>query len=217
MKKWTTLAALAILGAGAASFALSGQNTSAAPSSTGSGPHPARAASASTVSFDQKIAPLALLDTSGKPVTVGDWDKSKATVLMFVATQCPVSNAYNTRMAALSKTYGAKGVRFVGINSNKAEGGSEVASHSKDNGFDFAVLKDPQNKIADRFDAKVTPEIYVVGPKGDLLYKGRIDNSQNQAQVNDKSLQKALDAILSGKSVTERETRAFGCSIKREG
>lgn len=207
MKKWTTFAALAIIGAGATSFALRGQ-TAPLPPATNTG---------SAVAFGKKVAPIALLDTAGKAVKVADWDKSKATVLMFVATKCPVSNAYNTRMAELGKTYGSKGVRFVGINSNKAEPGQEVAQHTKQNGFNFAVYKDPSNKVADLFEAKVTPEVYVVGPKGDLLYRGRIDNSQNEAQVVDPSLKVALDSILAGKPVAERETRAFGCSIKREG
>jgi peroxiredoxin len=205
MKKWTTFAAVAILGAGATSLVLRGQTL------------PAQAAETTTISFDKKVAAFTLPNPAGKPVQVGDWDKSKATVLMFIATKCPVSNDYNTRMASLAKAYSGKGIKFVGINSNKAELGSEVASHSKENGFDFPVLKDPQNKIADRFDAKVTPEVYVVGPQGDLLYRGRIDNSQNVANVKDKSLAVALDSILAGKPVAEKETRAFGCSIKREG
>ncbi|MBW3635955.1 MAG: redoxin domain-containing protein [Armatimonadetes bacterium] len=202
MKKSTSLLA-AIVGLGVTTFALRGQS---AP----------QTGAAQTVSFDAKVAPLALVDTAGKAVTVGDWDKSKATVLMFVATKCPVSNDYNARMASLAKTYTPKGIRFVGINSNKAENGAEVAAHAKGNDFSFAVLKDPQNKIADRFGARVTPEVYVVSPAGDLIYRGRIDNSQREENVNDRSLQLALDAVLSGKAIAEKETRAFGCSIKRE-
>ncbi len=203
MKKFTPLLAAAIVGLGATGFALRGQS---APQSN----------AAPTVSFDAKIAPLALVDTAGKAVTVGDWDKSKATVLMFVATKCPISNDYNARMASLAKTYTPKGIRFIGINSNKAENGAEVAGHAKENGFSFAVLKDPKNMIADRFGARVTPEVYVVSPSGDLIYRGRIDNSQREENVKEKSLQNALDAVLSGKTIAEKETRAFGCSIKRE-
>lgn len=203
MKNWTTFAAIAVLGAGATSFALRPQSNAFAKTTT------------TPVSLNAKVAPLQLQDTAGKPVTVADWNKSKATVLMFVATQCPVSNAYNTRMTGLQKSFAPKGVRFIGINSNVAESGSEVASHAKEHGFGFAVYKDAGNKIADRFGAQVTPEIYVVGPKGDLLYKGRIDNSMNEGEVNNRSLQTALNAILTGKPVKEKETRAFGCSIKR--
>src|SRR4051812_36961423 len=116
MKKWTSYAALAVLGAGATSFALRGQSA------------PVQSA-AEAVSFEKKIAPFSLPDTAGKSVTIGDWDKSKATVLMFVSTQCPFSNAYNNRMEKLAETYGPKGVKFYGINSNATESAAEVAEH----------------------------------------------------------------------------------------
>ena len=164
-----------------------------------------------------KVAAFSLPDTSGKSVEVGNWDKSKATVIMFVATQCPVSNAYNERMEKLAKDYGAKGVRFVGVNSNQQESVSEIASHSKEHGFTFPVLKDKGNVIADKFDAKVTPEIYVVNAKGDLVYHGQIDNSQNEAKIKARPLAAALDEVLAGQPVKQADVAAFGCSIKREG
>ena len=162
------------------------------------------------------VAPFSLPDTDGKSVKVGDWNKSKATVLMFVATQCPVSNAYNVRMEKLAKDYSAKGVKFVGINSNKQESSSEIAEHSRENGFTFSVLKDKGNVIADKFGAKVTPEIYLVNAKGELVYHGQIDNSQNESKIKSRPLAAALDAILAGEAVKEGEVAAFGCSIKRE-
>ena len=72
---------------------------------------------------------------------------------MFIATQCPVSNAYNERMAAISREYGAKGVAFVGINSNRQESVEEIAGHASQHGFGFPVLKDVGNVQADHFGA----------------------------------------------------------------
>ncbi|PQV65238.1 AhpC/TSA family protein [Abditibacterium utsteinense] len=207
MKKWTKFAAIILVGAGATSLALHAPSAAMAKINS----------SAPIVSLGQRVAPLQLRNTAGKPVTVAQWNKSKATVLMFVATKCPVSNAYNARMASLQSAYASKGVRFIGINSNQAENGAEVAAHAKQHGLSFPIYKDPQNKIANRFNAQVTPEVYVVGTQGDLLYKGRIDNSQNTAEVNEKSLQLALNAILAKKPISKKETRAFGCSIKRVG
>jgi hypothetical protein len=76
-------------------------------------------------------------------------------------------------------------------------------------------LKDPSNKIADRFGAEVTPEVFVIGPNGNLAYHGQIDNSRDEANVKTRPLQAALDAIVAGKAVPEAKTQAFGCSIKR--
>jgi peroxiredoxin len=119
-------------------------------------------------------------------------------------------------MAALGKEYAAKGIAVVGINSNRTEPASEVAAHAKTHGFTFPVLKDDANKVADAYGATHTPEVFVVSPKGDLLYHGRIDESQNDPKhVTSPDLRNALEAILAGKPVPVPETKAFGCSIKR--
>jgi peroxiredoxin len=155
--------------------------------------------------------------SDGKAVALKDLlAKSKAVAVVFIATKCPVSNAYNTRMAALGKEYAAKGALLVGINSNKTEPAAEVKEHAAKNGFSFPVLKDEGNKIADAYGATRTPEVFVLDPKGNLLYHGRIDESQDDAKnVKSPDLRNALEAILAGKPVPAAETKAFGCTIKR--
>jgi len=140
---------------------------------------------------------------------------NKFTVLMWISTQCPVSNSYNERMVKLYDMYTSKGIAFVGINSNKAETVSDIEKHSKDKNFKFAVLKDDQNKIADLYGAMHTPEIFVVNKKGAIVYHGRIDDSKDPAGIEKHDLSDALDALLAGKKVENTETKAFGCSIKR--
>ena len=155
--------------------------------------------------------------SDGKAVALKDLlAKSKAVAVVFIATKCPVSNAYNTRMAALGKEYAAKGVLLVGINSNKTEPAGEVKEHAEKHGFTFPVLKDDGNKIADAYGATKTPEVFVLDPKGNLLYHGRIDESQDDAKnVRSPDLRNALEAVLAGKPVPTAETKAFGCTIKR--
>ena len=153
----------------------------------------------------------------GKAVALkGLLPKSKAVTVLFIATQCPVSNAYNGRMAALGKEYAAKGIAFVGINSNKTEPAAEAAEHARKNGFTFPVVKDDGNRVADLYGAQKTPEVYVVDPKGTLVYHGRIDESADDPKgVKSPDLRRTLDAILEGKPVPVTETKAFGCTIKR--
>ncbi|MEO8055350.1 MAG: thioredoxin family protein [Acidobacteriota bacterium] len=155
--------------------------------------------------------------SDGKMVALKDLlARKKAVAVIFVATKCPVSNAYNDRMAALGKEYAAKGIDVVGINSNKAELAPEVAAHAKEHGFTFPVVKDEGNKVADAYGAQKTPEVFVIAPKGDLLYHGRIDESQDDPKgVKSPDLRNALEAILAGKPVPAAETKAFGCTIKR--
>ena len=139
----------------------------------------------------------------------------KFTVIMFIATECPVSNAYNKRMVKIHETYNKKGIGFIGINSNIEENVQRIAEHAKKNGFPFVVLKDDSNKIADLYGALVTPELYVINNKGKLLYEGRIDDNRNADKVQSKDLEITLDALLAGKEPPRTVARAFGCTIKR--
>jgi AhpC/TSA family. len=163
----------------------------------------------------KKIENFTLSDYNSVQHSLTDYKSSKAIVLMFIATQCPVSNAYNERMVQLCKDYTSKGVAFIGINSNKQEGADEIKEHAQDHGFVFPILKDNNNTIADKLGASVTPEIFVLNSKFEILYHGRIDDSKKEAKVSSKDLRTALDEILTGKPLEINETKAFGCSIKR--
>ncbi|HTY36671.1 MAG TPA: thioredoxin family protein [Bacteroidota bacterium] len=163
----------------------------------------------------KKVSDFTLDDYNGVKHSLSDYKSSKVIVLMFIATQCPVSNAYDDRMVALQKDYAAKGVTFIGINANKQESAEEVKNHAKEHGFVFPILKDWNNVIADRLGASVTPETYVLNSKFEILYHGRIDDSQRENRVSSKDLRAALDEVLGGKPVSLKETKAFGCSIKR--
>jgi peroxiredoxin len=158
-----------------------------------------------------------LKDYSGSEYSLEDYADSEAIVILFIATRCPVSNAYNQRMASLYEDYSDKPVTFLGINSNKQEDVGEIKKHAKENGLDFIILKDLNNIIADKFNAKFTPEIFVLSPDFNVLYHGRIDDSRKEPEVESTDLRNALDEILGGKNVSVTETKAFGCSIKRVG
>jgi len=162
-----------------------------------------------------KFEGFTLTDYDGNKHSLSDYTESKAIVIMFIATKCPVSNDYNSRMEEVFIEYKNKDVSFLGINSNKSEDISEIRNHAKDNGLTFTILKDENNIIADKFEASYTPEIYVLSNDFELLYHGRIDNSRRESEVNTTDLRNALDEILSGKSVSSPETKAFGCTIKR--
>jgi peroxiredoxin len=153
----------------------------------------------------------------GAPVALKDLlAKSKAVVVVFDATKCPYAIGYKERVAKMGKEYAGKGVTFVTINSNKTEPAAEVAEDAKKHGFAFPVLKDEGNKVADLYGAQKTPEIYVLDPKGTLLYRGRIDETHEEPEnVKSPDLINALEAILAGKPVPAAETKAFGCTIKR--
>ena len=139
----------------------------------------------------------------------------KGTVVIFIATKCPVSNAYNDRMEKLAEDYKARGINVIGINANSTEPAAEVKSHAAEKGLKFTILKDDGNKIADRLGATRTPEAYVLDTNFKLLYHGRIDNSQKVEGITSNDVREALDEMLAGKTISKTGGAAFGCSIKR--
>jgi peroxiredoxin len=161
------------------------------------------------------IDDFTLPDADGTTHSLAALKGKNGTVLIFIATKCPVSNAYNDRMEKLAEDYKAKGVSVIGINANNTEPAAEVKSHAAEKGLKFTILKDDGNKIADRLGANHTPEAYVIDASGKLVYHGRIDNAQNPANITSNDLRDALDAILAGKPIQKTTSVAFGCSIKR--
>ena len=161
------------------------------------------------------ITDFSLPDGNGKEHTLASLAGKNGSVLIFMAVQCPVSNAYNERMEKLAQDYQAKGINVIGINSNVAESADAVKAHAAEKHLTFTILKDAGNKVADRLGASVTPEAYFIDAANKLLYRGRIDNSKNADGVTASELRDALDATLAGKPITKTTANAFGCTIKR--
>jgi len=175
----------------------------------------ALSARADGLAVGQKLQPFKMKQATGQELDLGSLQGRKAYVLAFIATQCPVSNAYNERMAAFSQEYEAKGVSFIGINSNRQENAAEVVDHARKHGFTFPILKDERNVKADEFGAQVTPEVYVFDASWTLRYHGRIDDDRSGSAVQSQDLRAAVDAVVGGQEVRLKETKAFGCTIKR--
>lgn len=144
-----------------------------------------------------------------------DVKDAEAIVIMFWSTECPYVQPYTERINKLAGEYQKRGVVFWGINSNNTESTDEVIEHKNKNGYVFPMLKDLNNVVADLFGATRTPEVFVLSKEYILLYHGRIDDNRNASEVTRQDLKNALDEILSGKEVTTKLTKQFGCSIKR--
>ncbi len=170
---------------------------------------------AAPVRVGDAVADFTLADTSGKEHKLSALRGAKGTALIFVSVQCPVSNAYNARMAQLAADYKAKGINVVGINSNAPEAAEAIKAHAATNNLSFVILKDKGNKVADRMNAQFTPEVFLLDANNKLVYHGRIDNSRNAEAITAPDLRNAMDAVIAGQAVPVAETKAFGCSIKR--
>ena len=161
------------------------------------------------------VAEFTLTDLNGQPQTLAGLRGEKGTLLIFIATRCPYSNAYNQRMEALHRDYAARGIRVIGINPNRTENAEEVRNHAGENDLTFTILKDDSNRVADYFGASVTPEAYLLDTGNVLRYHGRLDADHDQPELNSQELRAALDALLNGSAIANPGKKAFGCTIKR--
>lgn len=167
------------------------------------------------IELDKPAPMFSLKDVNGKQYNVADFKNLKAVVVMFIATRCPYSNAYNERMENLYNDYKSRKVAFLAINPNKTEPVPEMIEHARKNGLTFPLLKDEGNVVADLYGAEFTPEIFLLDDQLVVRYHGRIDNSHKMNEVKTHDLRNALEAVLAGKEVPKKETKAFGCTIKR--
>jgi peroxiredoxin len=170
---------------------------------------------AAVATIGSTIAEFKLPDASGTERSLSTLKGKNGTVLIFIATRCPVSNGYNERMEKLAQDYSARGINVVGINANATESADDIKAHATENRLTFTILKDKGNKIADRLGAQRTPEVFFLDASNKLVYHGRIDNHKNPELVTANDLRDAIDAVLAGKPVVKTEAAAFGCSIKR--
>lgn len=168
------------------------------------------------VKVDEIVKEIRLDSIEKKPYTLKKLlDKKKAAVLIFLATECPVVDDYVDRITKLINDFKDKEIQFVGIHSNKHETFDAIKNYSEKHGFKFPILLDPENKIADYFQARRTPEVFLIDDKKTLRYRGGIDDSRRNPEEH--YLQNVLNLILDDKPIPEkqRKTRAIGCTIKR--
>jgi peroxiredoxin len=147
--------------------------------------------SPATAAIGTLVADFKLPDTDGHERTLASLKGQNGTVLIFISVQCPVSNAYNERMEKLYEDYRGRGVAVVGINANTTEPAEEVKSHAKEKGLNFPILKDTNDRVADRLGAGHTPEVFFLDAGGKLVYHGAIDNAMNPVMVNTNHLRNA--------------------------
>ena len=143
----------------------------------------------------------------------------KANVILFVQTDCPISNSYAPEIQRICKAYAAKGISCSLAYEDVSVDAATVHKHMKDYGYtSVAATIDGSRALANRARATITPEAVVVDARGAVRYRGRIDNfyaslGKPRQVVTEHDLVDALDAILAGTPVPKPETQALGCFI----
>jgi thiol-disulfide isomerase/thioredoxin len=150
-----------------------------------------------------------------------DIASDKATVVMFLCNHCPHVVHVNPELVRLANDYIPKGIAFVAISSNDVvhypedspEKMKAVAEKLK---YPFPYLYDESQNVARAYDAACTPDFYIFDKDLKLVYRGRLDDSRpsNGIPLSGRDIRAALDAVLVGQSVTEKQYPSGGCNIK---
>jgi hypothetical protein len=159
-------------------------------------------------------APIRVSRYDGSPEVIHPSEHT-ATVLLFLSTLCPISNAYSERIQSLVASHRAQPVRWILIDSNENESAGDAREYARAAGLPLPLHKDWRNVVADRYGATLTPEAVLLDASGRVRYRGAIDDARNPARVRTHGLRSAIDAVLAGKPVDPASLRAFGCAIKR--
>ncbi|NOS86475.1 MAG: redoxin domain-containing protein [Ignavibacteria bacterium] len=164
-----------------------------------------------------KIEDFSISNYDGKNYNLSDALKnsSAGVIVMFWSSECPFVQPYNDRINDYVKEYTEKGFTVWAINSNNTESTDVVKEHASKNGYSFPMLKDNNNVVADIFGSTRTPEVFVISKDQSVLYHGRISDNKSAAEQSTHDLKNAVDEISSGKDVSVKETKSFGCGIKR--
>jgi peroxiredoxin len=156
----------------------------------------------------------------GQTHALRDFTSSPVLVVMFICNHCPYVKAVEDRLIRLRQEYGPRGVQFVGVCANDAEGYPDDAfdklqARWRERDYGFPYLHDEEQSVARAFGAVCTPDIFVYDGERRLAYRGRIDDSwKDESKVTRRELASALDALLAGKRPSPEQRPSMGCSIK---
>ena len=147
------------------------------------------------------------------------WAAGTVKVQFFISSDCPISNSYAPEIQRLCSEYGNKGVNCSLVYEDVQIDTTSMQKHLSE--YRYAAIPaviDSKRKIANQARATVTPEAVVIDSRGEIRYRGRIDNfyaalGKPRQQVTVHDLRDALDAVLAGRPVPNPETKALGCYI----
>jgi peroxiredoxin len=168
-----------------------------------------------------KLPSFRLTDLDGREVSSDDFATAPGLLVAFICPHCPYVKHMRQEFGAFAREFRDRGLAIVGINSN------DTSSHPDDGvagmkqeavaaGYTFPYLIDESQAVAKSFRAACTPDLFLFGRDGTLVYRGQFDDSRpgNGRPVSGADLRAAADAVLSGDAIPTDQKSSMGCNIK---
>lgn len=145
---------------------------------------------------------------------------ASATVVVFISTECPISNGYIPTLNQLASDFAERGVKVIGVNSNDGPSLQDLRTHRQEFAISFPVVRDAGAVVADAMQATHCPQAAILDAQGKIRYLGRVDDRYSKrggaaSDVQRFDLQIALEEVLAGAAVSMDRTKVVGCPIMR--
>ncbi len=156
--------------------------------------------------------------TTGKTVSLSDFDGKKALLVIFLCNHCPYVVHVREELARIARDYASKSFGVVGITSNDIEEypeDSPEATRELAKILGFPVLYDATQEVAKAYTAACTPDFFLFDGERKLVYRGQLDSTRpRQDPPNGADLRAAIDAVLNDQPVNPNQRPSMGCNIK---
>lgn len=167
----------------------------------------------------QQVTDFTLVNAmNGRDVSLKDYSSNPGVLIIFISNSCAYDEYYLGRIKKLTQDYNAR-VPVLLVNSNANELPASMQKRGEQCGFTVPYLADKNQTLMQQLDASKNPEsILLKNSAGQftVFYRGAIDdNPQVESDVRVGYLKNALDALLSGKPVQNKEVRPMGCTIRK--
>lgn len=146
------------------------------------------------------------------------WRAGRVSVAFFVTTDCPIANAYAPEISQIARDHANGSFDFYLVHVDPDLTEADAARHAADYALELPRLHDRDHALATGLGVTVTPEACVLGPHGELLYRGRIDDlfpalGKKRRAPRTRDLRAALEAVENGRPVAEPWEPAVGCLL----
>ena len=168
------------------------------------------------------ISDFSLQNVNGDMVSLKNYPDAKGFIVIFTCNHCPFAKLYPPRFNEMNIKYKALGVPLIAISSTdtisyEEDAFSKMREKAIREQFNFPYLFDGMQTVAKDFKAQKTPHAYVIWKVNGnwvVKYNGAIDdNGMEPTKVKTHYVTDAVDALLRGKEVSEKETKSIGCQI----
>jgi peroxiredoxin len=164
------------------------------------------------------LAGFQLSDLAGRQRNLSGPAAAKLTVLVFLGTECPVSNGYAPALKRLYEAHVSTGVLLLGVHCDSDVSAEIAKAHAREYQLPFPLALDHDQQLASKCDVQVVPTAVVVDPAGRILYRGRIDNRYlksglRRPEATEFDLQAAIESALAGKRPSPAASEPFGCPL----